>query len=83
MMNAKISQKHDNMLCVRKNYIVKYVYNDSNECINDMLSSALLASSTRKCDGGIAPRFLLLVAGALLIRARKSLHPALIVPHMI
>ena len=38
-MNAEISQKHDNMHYIRNNYILKYVYNDENEHINDTLSA--------------------------------------------
>ena len=37
MMNAKISQKHDNVHCIRNNFVLKFVYNDRNECVNDML----------------------------------------------
>ena len=38
MMNAKISQKHDDVHYITKNYVLKPIYNDENECINDMLS---------------------------------------------
>ena len=38
MMNAKISQKHDNVHYIKMNYTIKYVYNDRNESINDTLS---------------------------------------------
>ena len=38
MINVKISQKHDNVHCIRKNYTLKYVYNDESERINDTLS---------------------------------------------
>ena len=38
MMNAKISEKDDNVHCMTKNYVLKTIYNDENECINDMLS---------------------------------------------
>ena len=37
-MNPKISQKHDNVYHVRKNYTLKYIYDDENECINYTLS---------------------------------------------
>ena len=38
MMNVKISQKHDNMYYIRKNYTLKSIYDDENECINHTLS---------------------------------------------
>ena len=38
MMNAKISQKHDNMNHTRKNYELKSTYEDKNEYIKDTLS---------------------------------------------
>ena len=37
MMNVKISQNHDNVHPIRNNYALKLIYNDENECINDML----------------------------------------------
>ena len=37
-MNAKISQRHDNVYDIRNNYGLKSIYNDKNECINDKLS---------------------------------------------
>ena len=39
MTNAKISQKYDHVHHVRKNYTLNYVYNDGNECINDILGT--------------------------------------------
>ena len=36
-MSIKISQKYDNMHCIRKNYTLKYFYNDENDYIVDML----------------------------------------------
>ena len=38
MMDAKISQEHDNMHHINNNYALKSIYDDENECINDMLS---------------------------------------------
>ena len=38
MMNIKISQKHDNVHHISKNYALKSIYDDENECINDTLS---------------------------------------------
>ena len=38
MMNAKISQKHDNMYHIRKNYMLKSIYDDKNDCFNYTLS---------------------------------------------
>ena len=38
MMNVKISQKHNSMYYIRKNYTLKSIYDDENECINYMLS---------------------------------------------
>ena len=35
MMNAKKITKHDNI--IRKNYALKSINDDKNECINDML----------------------------------------------
>ena len=32
MMNAKISQKHDNMHHIRKNYVLKFIHSVENEC---------------------------------------------------
>ena len=40
-MNAKILQKHDNLYHIIKNYTLKSIYNDENECINYMLSHSL------------------------------------------
>ena len=37
-MNVKISQKHNNLYYIRKNYTLKSIYDDENECINYMLS---------------------------------------------
>ena len=37
-MSAKISQKHDNMYYIRKNYKLKSIYDNENECINYTLS---------------------------------------------
>ena len=39
-MNVKISQKHDMIHHIRKNYVLKFNYDDENECINDTLSLA-------------------------------------------
>ena len=38
MINVKLSQKHDNVHGIKKNYIFKYIYHDLNEYINNMLS---------------------------------------------
>ena len=38
MMNVKISQKHDNVYYIRKNYTLKSIYDDENESINYTLS---------------------------------------------
>ena len=38
MMNVKISQKHDKVYYIRKNYMLKSIYDDENECINYTLS---------------------------------------------
>ena len=40
MMNAKILLKHDNVHYINKNYVLKPIYNDENECINDTLSGS-------------------------------------------
>ena len=45
MMNVKISQKHDNLYFIRKNYTLKSIYDDENECINYMLSMMLIYNS--------------------------------------
>ena len=37
-MNAKVSQKHDSMYHIRKNYMLKSIYDDENKCINYTLS---------------------------------------------
>ena len=37
-MNLKKSQKHDNVFYIRKNYTLKSIYDDENECINYTLS---------------------------------------------
>ena len=34
----KYHKKHDNVHYITKNYVLKPVYNDENECINDTLS---------------------------------------------
>ena len=34
MMNTKISQKHGKVYHIRKNYTLKSIYDDKNECIN-------------------------------------------------
>ena len=45
MMNAKhIIKKHDNLHCINNNYALKYVPNDENKCINDMLSNISLCT---------------------------------------
>ena len=41
MINIKISQKHDNVYYIRKNYTLKSIYDDENECINYKLSNDL------------------------------------------
>ena len=48
MINAKISLKHDNVHYITKNYVLKLIYNDENECIYDTLSigSSILGAST-------------------------------------
>ena len=38
MMNAKISYKDDNVHYMTKNYVLKLIYNDENEYIDDPLS---------------------------------------------
>ena len=38
MMNAKISWNYGNVHYITKNYVLKPIYNDENECINDTLS---------------------------------------------
>ena len=38
MMNVNISQKHDKVYYIRKNYILKSIDDDENECINYTLS---------------------------------------------
>ena len=37
MMNTKISEKHDNMHYIIKNYTLKYFYNNGNEYMNETL----------------------------------------------
>ena len=37
-MNAKYHMKHDKVHYINKNYVLKPIYNDENECINDTLS---------------------------------------------
>ena len=34
----KYHKKHDNVNYTNKNYVLKLIYNDENECINDTLS---------------------------------------------
>ena len=34
----KYHKKHDNVYYINKNYILQPIYNDENECINDLLS---------------------------------------------
>ena len=41
MVIAKISLKHDNVHYITKNYVLKPIYNDENECINDTLSACI------------------------------------------
>ena len=41
MMNAKISKKYDNVPYMTKNYVLKPIYNNKNEYINDMLSAVI------------------------------------------
>ena len=43
MMNEKYHKKHNKMHHIRKNYALKYIYNDENECINDTLSVKILS----------------------------------------
>ena len=38
MMNVKMSEKHDNVYYIRKNYTLKTIYDDENVFINYMLS---------------------------------------------
>ena len=38
MMNVKVSQKHDNMYYIRKNYTLKSIDDDENECNSYLLS---------------------------------------------
>ena len=45
MMNVKISQKHDNMYFIRKNYMLKSIHDDENECINFSLSMSQVKGS--------------------------------------
>ena len=33
----KYHKKHNNVHYINKNYVLKPIYNDENECINDML----------------------------------------------
>ena len=44
-MNVKISQKHDNVYCIKKNYMLKSIYDDENECINYTLSTRDMTKS--------------------------------------
>ena len=34
----KYHKKHDNLYYIDKNYVLKSIYNDENECINERLS---------------------------------------------
>ena len=34
----KYHKKHDNVYYINKNYVLQPIYNDENECINDMFS---------------------------------------------
>ena len=43
-MNVKISQKYDNVYHIKKNYTLKSIYNDENECIHYKLSKTYLPS---------------------------------------
>ena len=38
----KYHKKHDNVHYITKNYVLKPIYNDENECINDTLSCHLM-----------------------------------------
>ena len=49
-MNVKISQKHDNVYYIRKNYALKSIYDDENECIIYTLSS--ISVETLRIDNG-------------------------------
>ena len=37
----KYHKKHDNVNYINKNYVLKPIYNDENECINDTLSKGI------------------------------------------
>ena len=41
MMNVKISQNNDNVHHITKNYALKFIYGDENECINATLLRVL------------------------------------------
>ena len=41
MMNVKISQKHDKLYYIRKNYTLKTIYDNENECVNYTLSNSM------------------------------------------
>ena len=47
-MNVKISQKHDNVYYIRKNYTLKSIYDDEKECINYTLSHTILVGAYNK-----------------------------------
>ena len=44
----KYHKKHDNVYYITKNYVLKPIYNDENECINDMLSLIVVEISVMK-----------------------------------
>ena len=44
----KYHKKHDNVHYINKNHVLKPIYNDENECINDTLSLLLLKCITTK-----------------------------------
>ena len=44
----KYYKKHDNVHYINKNYVLKPIYNDENECINDTLSNIHLEHPS--CD---------------------------------
>ena len=50
MMNAKNIIQHDNVHYITKNYVLRPIYNDENECINDMLSRLLPSRGTFVCE---------------------------------
>ena len=43
MMNKKYHKKHNKTHYIGKNYVLKSIYNNENECINDTLSVKILS----------------------------------------